>query len=232
VDREAYQGPSPTLNAVPIATVQRYLQTPRLAWDLLTLHEPESWDEYFALADLPRATGADFLVGGRRYGLYGHDFRRVPIDAVMELWTERGLAQDVTLQPAARNDVLVLSQADFTDAVRHGLRDLHRGELLARNPLLRTRIAHDYASTDEPDAEALEGLLRAAVDALRQHPRDDKLLRAVERTYLRPAPTQEAAAEVLGLPFSTYRRHLSQGVGRIVAWLWDQEVYGTAPEQR
>jgi hypothetical protein len=92
-------------------------------------------------------------------------------------------------------------------------------------------MARDHAETEEPDAEVLEGLLRAAVDALRQHPRDDKLLRAVERTYLRPAPTQEAAAEVLGLPFSTYRRHLSQGVGRIVAWLWDREVYGARTEQ-
>jgi hypothetical protein len=67
------------------------------------------------------------------------------------------------------------------------------------------------------------------VDALRQHPKDDKLLRAVERTYLSPAPTQAAAAEVLGLPFSTYRRHLSQGVERIVTRLWDHEVYGAAP---
>ena len=58
------------------------------------------------------------------------------------------------------------------------------------------------------------------------HPRDDKLLRAVDRTYLRPAATQEAAAAALGLPFSTYRRHLTQGMTRIVSVLWDQEVYG------
>jgi hypothetical protein len=232
VDREAYQGPSPTLNAVPIATLQRYLSEPRLAWDFLTLHEPEPWDEFFALADLPRATGADFLVGGRRYGLYAHDFRRVPVDALMDLWTERALAQDFTLRPAPRDDALVLSQADFADAVRQTLRDLHRPELLARNPLVRTRLARDYAGAEEPDAETLEALLRTAVETLRQHPRDDKLLRAVERTYLRPAPTQEAAAEVLALPFSTYRRHLSQGVARIIAWLWDHEVYGSAPERR
>lgn len=55
------------MNAVPIATLQRYLGTRQLAWDFLALHEPESWDAFFALADLPRATGADFLVGGRRY---------------------------------------------------------------------------------------------------------------------------------------------------------------------
>jgi hypothetical protein len=231
VDREAYQGPSPTLNAVPIATLQRYLSEPRLAWDFLTLHEPEPWDEFFALADLPRATGADFLVGGRRYGLYGHDFRRVPVDALMDLWTERALAQDFTLRPAPRDDALVLSQADFAHAVRQALRDLHRPELLARNALVRTRLARDYARADEPDADTLEALLQAAVETLRRHPRDDKLLRALERTYLHPAPTQEAAAEVLGLPFSTYRRHLSQGLARIVAWLWDHEVYGSAPEQ-
>lgn len=228
VDRDAYQGPSPTLNAVPVATLQRYLDTPRLAWDFLALREPEPWDEFFALADLPRARGADFVVGGQRYGLYGHDFRRVPVDALMDLWTERALAQDPTLRPTVSDDTLVLSQTEFTDAVRQALRDLHRPELLARNPLLRTRVARDYAAADEPDAGALDGLVRAAVDTLRRHPRDDKLLRAVDRTFLRPAPTQEAAAEVLGVPFSTYRRHLTQGVGRIVAHLWDREVYGVA----
>ena len=69
-------------------------------------------------------------------------------------------------------------------------------------------------------------MLLAAVDVLRQHPRDDKLLRAVERTYVRPAPNQEAAAELLGLPFSTYRGHLTRGIERVVDWLWQRELYG------
>ena len=50
------------------------------------------------------------------------------------------------------------------------------------------------------------------------------LVRALERTYLRPAPTQEAAAELLGLPFSTYRGHLTRGVERVVDWLWRREL--------
>ena len=232
VDRDAYQAPSPTVNAIAIATLQRYLATPRLAWDFLALHEPERWDEFFALADLPRAVGADFTIGGRRYGLFGHDFRHLRVDALMDLWTERALAQDPALRPAAVDDALVLSQPEFTDAVRQALRDLHRPALLASNPLLRTRVTRERAGAEPPNAESLADLLRMAVDALDQHPRDQKLLRAVERTYLRPAPTQEAAAEVLGLPFSTYRRHLSQGVERIVAWLWDREVYGAASEHR
>ena len=100
IDREAYQGPSPTLNATPILTMQRYLGTPNLAWDFLTLAEPERWDAYFAAADLPRAVGADFWVGGRRYGLFAHDFRRVPVGALLERVTERALAQDLTPSPS------------------------------------------------------------------------------------------------------------------------------------
>jgi hypothetical protein len=73
----------------------------------------------------------------------------------------------------------------------------------------------------------LEGALSDALDALRANPRDDKLFRAVERTYVLPATTQEAAAEALGIPFSSYRRHLVRGVERVTAWLWQREVYGT-----
>jgi len=230
VDRDAYQDPSPTLNALPVLTLQRQLATPTLAWDCLALHEPDHLDAFFALADLHRAPQADVEVAGRRYGLFVHDFRRVPIDDLVHLWVERALAQDPALRPARTTTVDVLSQAEFTEAVRHGLRDLHRADVLARNPLLHTRLLHDQATPgEEPDAVTLAALLHAAVDTLRVHPRDDKLLRAVERTYLDPAPTQEAAAARLGLPFSTYRRHLTQGVERIVAWLWDREVYGAAP---
>jgi hypothetical protein len=227
IDRMAYQGPSPTLNATPILTMQRYLQTPKLAWDFLTLAEPERWDDYFAAADLPRAVGADFVVGGRRYGLFAHDFRQVPIDALLELVTERALAQDLTLSATTvQPPLLVLSQPEFDQAVRQALRDLRRPDLLGRNPLLRTRLVCDRTGDEEPSAAVLEALVGAAVETLGEHPRDDKLLRAVERTYVRPAATQERAAAALGLPFSTYRRHLTQGVDRVAAWLWDQEVYG------
>ncbi len=142
VDAETYQGPSPTLNAVPIVTMQRELTTPHLAWDLVTLADPDRWNEYFAAADLPRAVGADFLLGGRRFGLFAHDFRRVPLEAVTERWTERALADDALLLPPAptASEPLVLSHGDFEAAVRQAMKDLHRPELLERNPLLRTRL--------------------------------------------------------------------------------------------
>jgi hypothetical protein len=224
VDAEAYQGPSPTLNAVPILTLQRQLTTPHLAWDFVALAEPELWEEYFAAADLPRAEGADFVVGDRRYGLFAHDFRRVPVEAMTERWTERALADDALLLPAAtpEPELLVLSHTDFDAAVRQAMRDLHRPDLLARNPLLRTRlvVSRDGAT----GAQALEEVLRAAASSLAGDPRDDKLFRALDRTYLRSSRTQEAAAAVLGLPFSTYRRHLRQGLDRVVDWMWQREL--------
>lgn len=225
IDRETYQNPSPTLNAAAILELQRYLCTANLSWHFLVLAGPDRWNDYFAVVDLPRAEGADFRVGGRRFGLFAHDFRRVPVDAWLELMAERGLAREFTPRPATPT-LLVLSQPEFDQAVKQALRDLHRPDLLARNPLLRTRLVRDHAGNGDPDAGTLEDLLGEAVDALGEHPRDDKLLRAVDQTYLRAARTQESAAAMLGLPWSTYRRHLAQGVSRIIAWLWDREIYG------
>jgi hypothetical protein len=149
------------------------------------------------------------------------------VDAWTELWTERALAQDVDVVPREHAQAfLVLSHPDFEAAVRQGFKDLRRPDLLARNPLVRARLVADRTGEGASGAAVLEGVLREAATTLAHHPRDDKLLRAVDRTYLRPAATQEAAAAALGLPFSTYRRHLTQGMTRIVSVLWDQEVYG------
>jgi hypothetical protein len=49
-------------------------------------------------------------------------------------------------------------------------------------------------------------------------------LGALEHTYLLPTPGQEAAAELLGLPFSTYRYQLSAAIARITDWLWQREL--------
>jgi AAA ATPase domain len=221
VDGDRYQAPSPTLNATPVLTMQRYLTMPALSWDFLTLFEPDALDDYFAIADLPRVRDGDFVVAGRRYGLFAHDFRRVPVDEWLHVVTERALAQDIGAAPAACPEPLVLSQPEFTAAVRQALRELDRLDLLAANPLCRTRLVADGS------AESLGLLLRDAVIALRGHPRDENRFRALDRTYLRPAATQEYAAEALGLPFSTYRRHLTEGVQRVVADLWQRELYGS-----
>ena len=72
----------------------------------------------------------------------------------------------------------------------------------------------------------MQAIIREAADALQASPRDLKLYRALHHTYFQPAPTQERAAELLDLPFSTYRRHLMAGIAQVTEALWQREVGG------
>jgi TolB-like protein len=117
------------------------------------------------------------------------------------------------------------SLRQFTAALRVALRDYSRPDLLADNPLLRSRL---MAARGQGSAADLQALLSETVDTLFASPRDEKLRRVIELTYFRPAPKQEAAADRLGLSFGTYRRHLTTALGRLARCLWDQER-GTLP---
>jgi hypothetical protein len=64
------------------------------------------------------------------------------------------------------------------------------------------------------------------MEALQSSPKEVRLYKAVYHTYIQPAPTQEVAAELLDLPFSTYRRHLKDGLSRLVDLLWQWELAG------
>jgi hypothetical protein len=118
----------------------------------------------------------------------------------------------------------VLSHEQFRAAVRQALRDRQRPDRLAANLLNRTRLVRARFGPDA-GADALAELIDEAAEALAADPRDAKAHRAIDRTYLRPAATQEKAAEVLGLPFSTYRDHLNRGIDRIVEQLWQRELH-------
>lgn len=74
---------------------------------------------------------------------------------------------------------------------------------------------------------ALRQVLYEAVERLRDDPREAKLHRAVTMTFLHNAPTQQAVADRLGLPFSTYRRHLTRGLQHVCDLLWQRELLGT-----
>lgn len=116
----------------------------------------------------------------------------------------------------------LMTREAFAEAVRDALRHRRQPDALAQSPLAAARCA------DGGSPEAIARLLDEAVERLGEHPRDLMLQRALVATYFKPAPTQEAAAERLGVPFSSYRRHLTKGVERVVTWLWQRET-GRAP---
>jgi len=122
---------------------------------------------------------------------------------------------------------VVLSQDEFGQAVRDALRDFARPDLLRASPLLRSRLIVEQAGAQAAPAERaarLQTLLREGAESLQASPRDSKLYRAVYHTYIQPLATQEQVAELLDLPFSTYRRHLKAGLARVAEALWSREI--------
>ncbi|MEP7198695.1 MAG: ATP-binding protein, partial [Chloroflexota bacterium] len=225
--RDAYQSVSPVQSLVFVNAVRQYLTTPGLAFTFFPCADPDFWAAVFAYGDLMRIPEADFEVGGRRYGMYGHDWRKVPTMAWLDLLAKRELDSEMqTTQPTAE-PLIVLSEAAFTEAVQDALRDFTRPDALHANPLTRSRPIVEQVGANATAAKrttALQNLLRSAAESLQRAPREAKLYRAVQQTYFDPAPTQEQAAERLDLPFSTYRRHLKSGVTRIVEMLWMKEI--------
>jgi hypothetical protein len=226
VDSEPLQRPSRSETLIRLWYGQRILTHVSVCWDLASVYsDRDYWDPLWAYFDFHLAPEAGYEIGGRRYDVYAHDWRRLGVDEWLRLTADRELGVPVT-PPTGTAPDLVLSQPEFAEAVRAALRDLHHPERLVGNPLLRSRVVRDQAGA-RPVVEVLRQLIGRAAEALRADPREEPLHQVVDRTFLRPAPTQERAAELLGLPFSTYRRYRNRGVDRIVTWLWRRELYGT-----
>jgi len=108
----------------------------------------------------------------------------------------------------------ILPRGEFDTAVRSALRDLADDAALGGNLLCSTRLADDGPTLRAFVTDAVEAL---AAPSPKQH-------RAVRTTYLLRVSTQEAAAERLHLPFSTYRRHLTAGIAAVCDQLWELEL--------
>lgn len=224
--RETYQAVSAVQSLIFVNTVRQYLTTPGLAYTFFPCADPQFWGPIFTYTESHHLPAADFTIGGRRYGVYGRDWRSLPPTAWLSLLAEKEVAGGQPVAPPPENQtVLVLSQADFTRAGRDALRHYARPDTLGASPLLRSRMVIDR-SADSDQITALRKLIVETVESLQATPQQAKLYRALYHTYLHPAPTQGAAAERLDLPFSTYRRHLVAGIEAVTDLLWRQETGG------
>jgi hypothetical protein len=226
---DTYQAVSPTQSLIFLAATRHYLMTPGLAFTFFTCAEPDFWLPVFIYANLKHIPEVEFEVNGRRYGVYGHDWRVTPPLAWLTMLAERETATEI--EAAAPSSVaeplIVLSQPDFEQAVREALRDFSHLETLHLNPLSRSRLVLSRANSEAGAAQravALQTLLREAADSLQATPREIKLYRALYHTYLQPAPSQEKAAELIDVPFSTFRRYLKTAVSRVAERLWQEEI--------
>ena len=217
----------PILNLTAINASIDYTTTPKLAWSFIAMATPELIEPHLNAAHLWRTPEADFVVDGRRYGVFTHDWRVEPVAAWLNV--KASLAADpnlTTLTPDVTRTpiLLVLSRPDFADAVRQALRDYtHTAGLAHESPDAFAAGGRCRRGRARLPA-TLQALLREAVASLTANPKDLKLHRALWHTYIEPAPTQERAAELLGLPFNTYRYHLTSGLNRVTDWLWQREI--------
>jgi hypothetical protein len=234
---EEYQGISAAQTKITLHLARLYLTIPGLAVTFLPVADPDFWAEACDYADLRRLPEADFTVGGRQYGVYVHDWRTVPPLAWLQLLAAREVVAE-PLPPAqpprrpapAPAGPAQLSEAEFVAEIRAVLRELGRPDRLGDSPLLRA-VMMSREGVDAPGTSAgtergrlLERVIRDAAAVLADSAHDRRAYRALHHTYLQPAGTQQRAAELLDLPMSTYRRHLAEGLDRLAAILWRQEL--------
>jgi hypothetical protein len=232
MQRDRYQEQGPVQLFIILHFTRYYLSTPRLAASFVYYADPELWADICAYADLSRLDAADFEIGGRRYGIYWHDWRRTGPLAWLQLLAEREIAAAPLDVPAAASAEaadapIQLADADFARAVKAALTGLGRADGLRDSPLLhsalvRSRVPHD--ADDRTRSDELCQVIREAADRLEASPRDRRAYRALHHTYLQPASTQGAAAELLDLPMTTYRRHLAEGIHRLTEILRQEDV--------
>jgi hypothetical protein len=226
--RDSYQSISPFQIMVGINMIRHYLTTPGLAWSFNPCAEPDFWFPILSYADLRRIPEADYEIDGRVYGVFGHDWRTTPPTAWLDLLSEReGSLTPQLASPKTEEVLVVLSRADFEEAVRRALKTINQQSELQANPLLRSRLVTQRLDEVDPNTDRtllLAGLIRDAVESLNENPRDLKFYRVLYHTFIQPASTQEQAAEVLNLPFPTYRYQLKIGIARVIEKLWQIEL--------
>jgi hypothetical protein len=199
--------------------LQVCVRTERLAWSFIAVAERVDLSRLMGFLDHhPIAPGP---VGGHR--VYGHDWRTVPAGAWLSRVNASRLYGLGALADEPAPEIAVVSADEFAAAVRELLRGWHRTSGFADSPLLRSRIATDNPANDDP-AAALRSAVETAVAKLSADRGGDRLRTVVSTTFFAGLPTQNAVAEHLRMPFSTYRRHLSRGVERVAEILWRWEI--------
>ncbi|MEV7045204.1 ATP-binding protein [Amycolatopsis sp. NPDC051061] len=220
LDRDHGQRPSPSLTLfVAWQMLDILLIGDDTAWSFVGAFDDGGlWTPSMESLDFWAADEAGYTIGGSRYPVFAHDWRRTGIAGYTDLLHARQLGAPTRPAGQALGEA-VLSQPEFTDAVRAALRTLHTPELLRSNPLVRSRMVRQHGRADRDLVETLRELLDETVAALKP---DLRVL--IDRTFLRPTGVQEVVADSLHLSFNTYRRHRDKAITRLTELLWDRET--------
>ena len=215
---EDYQRDQYAVLAGPVSSIIEWLTRP-LAWSFIVAIDVDYWREFFDHMAFARLVEID--VDGVRHVVYGNDWRRLPVDAWFDLIHERVHSGASGPPPAGVLRPPPLDRARFGAAVKSAMLTLHRPDHLAANPLMGSALA---GTSDRPAVEQLRSTIESAVAHLGDLPKGEQLRAVLDRTYVHAAPSQEAAAQVLDLPLSTYRRYLAKALEQLTDLLWTVEI--------
>ncbi len=211
---DTYQQISLVQSQLFMHAFRHYVTTSGLAFVFMAVATGE-WQQFHH--HMSRLTDADFTVSGRDYGMYVHNFRSCPLSE----WLVEPPEWLLTGQPSP--NYLSFSKSEFTIAVKQALRDFSHEDALSQNPLLNSRlVAHHYSERDR--LTAFQTLLQQTVELLQRSHRETKFYQALVHTYLRPAKSQEQAAEILDISIGSLRRHLKAGITTVTEILWDHQT--------
>ncbi|MFK0252812.1 AAA family ATPase [Streptomyces sp. NPDC090445] len=220
----SYQRPSSVMDLVLWRMLGEIIRADRLGWSFIVMRDDGFWDDHLLHCDMAPGDVAP-LVDGHPYRLFSHDWRTQPVTSWLTDKSEQmltGSGGGTSASPGESppsGGVRLFSRSEFDAAVRGALSALRTTDGLSADPLQRSRIVRETG-------RGLHEVLLDSIDGLANGRNGEKYRRAARAEYTGAAPTQEAAARRLGLPYSTYRRHLKTAVDRICDSLWSQELGG------
>ena len=90
MDAEHYQAITQVFTVVAAICSQSWIG-PKVAWSFVAMADPDLTEPMFTEIRMRRLRDADFEVGGRRYGVFGHDWRVEPAQAWLRLKAQRAV---------------------------------------------------------------------------------------------------------------------------------------------
>jgi hypothetical protein len=201
-----------------------WLTTPHLTFAFTALLEGERWAP--ALAEAGHRREGEFTIDGRTAPIFVADFRSLrPSEWLIDLLA-RDLEGAAPRAETPSDRQAGLDREALGTALRDALENFTRPDQLKESSLLRSRWVLRRAGDMAPSPQLLRKLIVEAVATMDENPQDAKLGRALQAVFVHPAPSREMAAERLGVPFSTFRRHVSRGIERLEEILWSFESEG------
>jgi hypothetical protein len=208
-----HQNVSKLQSSIFLFITQYYLTARDLAVHLIGVANPPFWKSLLSYYGMEHISSLNHETNKLPFGFYVHDWRRTPPKQWLAAMGHDGMESSLKAK-LPKQEMRVLSEGEFTDAVYTALKDYHSDKKLEANPLLSSRLVLNTTASipTHERVNALKEKMDIALKKIEASPRYENFHRLLYRTFINPVGSQEQAAEFLTLPFSTYRRHLKKSV--------------------